>query len=186
MKCIALNSLLTILEPPRRIFAWSCCTSTSKLITGCKLAPNGSMPRFHPGSFSCFCHDCKSQINGFETSRCAAPCQGNWAQKAPNTYSMVHKNWEKNDDEIEFVYLHTFSTMIFRSPWAKKSEGKRNWFEWTCCGSGSRAEDGCQPVEIVVRPPSEFSESAPAPESQSTATAPACSTNSNGVDVTVS
>ena len=50
--------------------------------------------------------------------------------KAPNTYSMVHKNWEKDDDQIEFVSLQTLQSLFFKSPWAKRSEGKRNWFEW--------------------------------------------------------
>lgn len=69
---------------------------------------------------------------------------------------MIHKNWEKNDDEIEFVNLHTVSSIFWKAPWAKKSEGKRNWFEWTCCGSGLRGDDGCQAAETMpnVSPPS--------------------------------
>lgn len=140
-------------EPPRRILAWSCCSDSSVTALGCKIRQN-SPPRFHPGVFSCFCHDCKAQVDGFETSRCAEPCQGNLAGKSPNKFSMIHKNWEKNDDEIEFVNLHTVQSIFFKSPWTKISDGKRNWFEWTCCGSGKRSEDGCQEV-LLPGPPEE-------------------------------
>ena len=132
-------------EPPRRIVAWSCCSNQEKSANGCKLRED-SPPRYHPGMFSCFCHDCKAQINGFETSRCAEPCQGNWAQRAPNTFSMLEKNWEKDDDQIEFVALQTLESIFFKSEWPKRSACKRNWFEWTCCGSPVRSSDGCQPV----------------------------------------
>ena len=132
-------------EPPRRIMAWSCCASEDKVANGCKVRED-SPPRYHPGMFSCFCHDCKAQINGFETSRCAEPCQGNWAQRAPNTYSMTEKNFEKDDDQLEFVALQTLESIFFKSEWPKRSACKRNWFEWTCCGSPLRSVDGCQPI----------------------------------------
>ena len=143
----ALRALMWIAEdePPRRIMAWSCCANQEKTANGCKLRED-SPPRYHPGMFSCFCHDCKAQINGFETSRCAEPCQGNWAQRAPNTYSMTEKNFEKDDDQIEFVALQTLESIFFKSEWPKRSACKRNWFEWTCCGSPLRSADGCRPV----------------------------------------
>ena len=60
---------------------------------------------------------------------------------------MIHKNWEKDDEEIEFVSSQTFSSVFFKTPWSKRSDGIRNWFEWTCCGLPSRGADGCQELE---------------------------------------
>ena len=58
---------------------------------------------------------------------CNQPC-GPTVGRSPNTYSMVHKNWEKNDDEIEFVGMQTIYTIFSRAPASKKSEGIRNWY----------------------------------------------------------